>query len=174
MSNHKPLFIDIDCCVSRLARGGRHKSETKKTFTVWHKVSADSQCIEYYHNELNNKLRQLRYRDVYDCQNPFCMDQDHCDQIDKWCDDLIEMCLSSEHVFPQAKRSTKTIAGWTDSVKPYKDECNFWYHMWKVSGKPGCPVTRARRVMSLPCRSRSSRASGSTPRCAAVISWCRG
>ena len=28
------------------------------------------------------------------------------------------------------------IPGWSEHVKPYSDECNFWYKTWVSAGKP--------------------------------------
>jgi hypothetical protein len=78
----------------------------------------------------------MPYRDVYVCQNIQCCDQGHYDQIDSWCEELIDICLTSDHVFPQAKSSIKSKPGWSEHVKPYKDECNFWYQIWKSFGRP--------------------------------------
>ena len=67
-SDHKPVLIDIDCCVSHIATI-ETQCKTKKKFTAWHKVSENDPCVRLYHNELDKKLSRMTYRDVYVCKN---------------------------------------------------------------------------------------------------------
>ena len=36
----------------------------------------------------------------------------------------------------KSKQFINIKPGWKEYVKPYKDECNFWYQVWKSAGKP--------------------------------------
>ena len=135
-SNHKPVIIDLDVEISQTVTNIRPQGSSRNTSVAWHKVAANDNFVKQYQHELDNKLLHLPYRQVSTCQDQLCSDESHREQIDLWCEDLIEICLSSEHVLPQTKHFTRTKAGWNHYVRPYKDECNFWYISWKTAGKP--------------------------------------
>ena len=44
-------------------------------------------------------------------------------------------CLPKSSCGGTANKQPK-LPGWSEHVKPYSDECNFWYRVWLSAGKP--------------------------------------
>ena len=76
-----------------------------------------------------------RYNVMY-CNNVMCTRDDHREQIDAWCHNLIQSCLKADDVFPRINASKSCRSGWTSEVKPYRDDCIFWYKLWMDAGCP--------------------------------------
>jgi hypothetical protein len=131
-SNHQPITMDLALRVAQL----EIKKHEKKDNIAWHKVHDDNYYIHMYHQLVDNQLLQLPQRSVHGCNNIKCTDLDHNNEIDLWCDDLINCCLSSDHVFPRTKNCKGVKPGWTKHVKPYREENLFWFNVWCEVGKP--------------------------------------
>ena len=63
----------------------------------------------------------------------------HRNEIDQWCDDLVNICLEAGQCLPSkksAKTKAKCIPGWNELVKPQRQDSLFWFNLWKQAGKP--------------------------------------
>ena len=78
----------------------------------------------------------MSHREVLHCQDLKCENTVHLQQIDSWCKDLVNVCLTSDVVLPHKNRGKKIVPGWKTTVKPYRDNNRFWYNTWKRIGKP--------------------------------------
>jgi hypothetical protein len=111
-----------------------------------HVVSANIEKIDWprsepfvvaYQAELNQRLQGIPGRSVNECANLACEDAEHRTQIDEWCAEIINCCLSADHVFPRSRAGgRRNLSGWNVEVKPFKDECQFWYRTWCSIGRP--------------------------------------
>ena len=101
----------------------------------WHKAAP---YVIAYKGEIDQRLTGLLPRPVAQCDDPHCGDSTHLREIDEWCADLINVALDSDHVFPRKAlaRGRRNLCGWNEHVRPYKDECKFWFHAWKAHGQP--------------------------------------
>ena len=75
-------------------------------------------------------------RDVYACHDVKCNKNEHLQEIDSWCIDLVDYCLQADSVLPSKQGGKKTIPGWNTHIKPFKDNNKFWYDIWKSCGRP--------------------------------------
>ena len=90
-----------------------------------------------YHVRQEQFLKEMECLDVMHCCNAMCNNDEHRHQIDVWCNNLVKCCLLAEDVLPNIKiRGKPCRPGWSSEVKPYRDDCIFWYNLWKDAGCP--------------------------------------
>jgi hypothetical protein len=46
----------------------------------------------------------------------------------------VDVALDADRVFPRKVVRRKKLCGWNEFVRPYKEECTFWYDMWRGPG----------------------------------------
>ena len=94
-------------------------------------------------NELN-KIRGERLLKIHipncitECRNVYCRNKGHVEAID------LHMCTflgcindNVKYCLPQTSgRNKKSITGWNDEVKPFREEAMFWHSLWISAGKP--------------------------------------
>ena len=78
-----------------------------------------------YQAKQNTILADMNVYDVSTCSDVTCKCQDHRDQLDRWCRDLIKCCLSSDVKLPRVKARKNKRPRWNTDVKPYKEDCEF-------------------------------------------------
>ena len=86
---------------------------------------------------------------VTTCTDVHCSNQAHCDEIDKFARDILS-CIESAafETLPivkqgQSKKEKNIHAGWSEEVKPFRDNAYFWSQIWKSAGKPqNCELHR--------------------------------
>ena len=137
-SNHRPVFLQLKMSVSSIQLKDNCKYNPSHRSIEWHMVRDNKQLIHSYQSEINTKLNNLPLPDVFYCQDVLCGDHSHRQQINQWCDDLIDVCLQSDFVFPRKHNNKHKKPGWNDNVKPFKDESVFWFNVWSEAGRPGC------------------------------------
>ena len=137
-SNHRPITLDlkINATRSETVNYVSNNEKTVRNSIAWHKVSGDDQCVKMYQQNINSKLRSMTRPDVYLCQEINCKNKEHFQQLDRWCDDMVNLCLQSDSVLPQKGTMKKVMPGWTEHVKPYRENNTFWFNIWKSCGKP--------------------------------------
>lgn len=137
LSNHCPIVMDLN-----LHSVSVHEEPVKKISSkiAWHKVDVNDPVIRVYQECVNNHLSKLVPRSVYTCCDVACESKKHIQELNEWCDDLIDLCLASDYIFPRTRQRGKVIPGWQDEVKVYKDESLFWFNTWKYHNKPNFGV----------------------------------
>jgi hypothetical protein len=137
-SNHSPVFIIIKCHlpVSNVDCKHTDKHDGYNGKIAWHKVELDDNMKYMYQSELDRIIEGFPDRSVYNCFDPLCDCEEHCNEIDHLCEDLINCCLKADKVFPRCSNFKSCKPGWTENVAPYKKECSFWYSLWCQAGKP--------------------------------------
>jgi hypothetical protein len=103
---------------------------------AWHRVTAHD--ITLFQSELDRHLSQLPLLEGIVCGDINCEKIEHKQDIDYLCSHLTDLCLSCDKQFPRSsmKSKHKCMPGWKDQVKPFQEECTFWYRMWRDMGKP--------------------------------------
>ena len=106
---------------------------------------------------LDALLSDLVVKDeVSQCENVHCTNQNHLEATD----DLIIGILESidkaasenlHNVFQKSAERKCQIPGWTDAVKPFKDNAFFWHQIWQSAGRPiysqlHCTMKRTRSM----------------------------
>ncbi len=87
-------------------------------------LSALIECLDVPHDALN-------------CNDLMCDSEDHKHQLDKYCSDLIELCVrAGNECFPKFRDKKKNIPYWREEVEPKRQDALFWGHIWNECGRP--------------------------------------
>ena len=117
------------------------KIHSGKEIPSWQK--ADQTQKECFPTELGVKLSQILVPIcVTTCKDVHCRNQTHCDEIDNFARNILS-CIESAafETLPivkqgQSKKEKNIHAGWSEEVKPFRDNAYFWSQIWKSAGKP--------------------------------------
>ena len=134
MSGHRPLVMKLDCTLARIQET-ENCAKSKVPPVAWHRLSENE--ISIYKHNLDRLLHTLPKTDLMSCCGLQCSDEKHKQQIDTLCDSLVKVCLEANNCLPKvSNKKSKRMPGWNDIVKPYRDECQFWFQLWCNNGKP--------------------------------------
>ena len=131
-SYHLPVIVTLACDTERLQMD--EVPSNNHVPIAWYKVSNED--VELYHVKQNNFVANMRVYDAAACHDSTCNGQDHRNQLDLWCRDLIKCCLISDCKLPRIKARKSKRPRWNVDVKPYKDDCEFWHKLWSDAGYP--------------------------------------
>ena len=138
MSDHSPIYCKLD--ISKIEAEKSENSANHTPKPSWKKSTKEEK--ENFVAALNDLLSEIPVNeDVIRCNDVHCKDEDHI----RATDDLIVAVLESVDIAsgdslhqPSCKSNTSKppIPGWSESVKPYKDEAYFWHKVWQSAGRP--------------------------------------
>ena len=138
LSNHEPIFmsIKIDSTPSNLIEEPENSNSDRP---VWSKASSND--INNYRRELQSNLSNFVMSDGVRCSNPTCTDSNHLQDLDNFYDFVTNSIDSSvKNNIPKAgniKTSSKSVVpGWSEYVKPFRDDAKFWLAIWVSLGRP--------------------------------------
>ena len=133
-SGHRPVMIDV--WITPLTVLDKHKKVPRTNAIVWHKVTDDN--IEHYKHLLDNKLQNIAEYNVTLCKDLSCDQEDHKQQIDAWCNNIVNCCLEADRVFPRRKslHNKPCKPEYNDYVRHCREDCIWWYNAWREIGKP--------------------------------------
>ena len=97
-----------------------------------------------YRECLEVKLGEISVsHSVVTCMDVKCAKIDHCDMVDNLAIEVLEAVqTTAETCLPYPARSwegkvrTIPVPGWKETVKPFRDNANFWHQVWVSFGKP--------------------------------------
>ena len=139
LSDHSPVY----CCLRTDISCNGRKSERlpSQLKPRWHLASQDN-----FRFVLDSKLSLIDVPySVLHCRNVHCQRQDHRNDTDSFLISLLEALesaafeslptsLSAGEFHSKFKR--KPMPGWSESVKPFRDNAIFWNAIWKSAGRP--------------------------------------
>ena len=135
LSNHNivSMSIAIDDYVQMI---DIKYNQVNKPNCMWSKATIVH--IEQYQSVLIDKLSTINITDsILTCTDWHCECPEHRNEIDELCHLIIECCISASlESIPLSRPGGKDIPGWTDQVKPERDQSLFWHWMWMEAGKP--------------------------------------
>ncbi len=78
-------------------------------------------------------------QDLLSCRSPSCVS--HHEEIDRFCTQFLA-CLSNAATlcFPVKRKKQKTLPGWNDHVRHFRDSAILWNKIWVEAGCPGAGV----------------------------------
>ena len=134
-SNHSAIFAklrvgELDLELETLS------SEPKIS---WDKANEDAKLN--YKNVLSSKLSNISVQpECIECQDFHCKDhsefiEDHTIKVLEAIESAGKECLPSLGGSKKGGNFTP-IPGWSEYVKPYKDESKFWFSIWSSQGMP--------------------------------------
>ena len=90
--------------------------------------------------ELDHKLQLEKVPACIECRDVHCINDDHRVEIDTYVANVLGAVDSSIKSITKGKRSNiaraKVVPGWTDAVKPFREDAMFWSAVWNSAGKP--------------------------------------
>ena len=106
--------------------------------SCWSKANEDSKS--YFQEILSTKLEQISAKP----EQLLCMDihcKSHMECLESYTLDIIEAIEAAAKLALPQTGGSKTakkipIAGWTEYVKPFKIDSQFWFSTWLSAGKP--------------------------------------
>ena len=144
-SNHQPIYLSINVDISVHPNVNiSDKNRSYVSVPIWRKASQDN--LLTYRNDLKSKLDNYNFTQGVVCNDPMCNNANHHLDINKYCDYILNSIDSAvtNHIPFSGGRVNKNLKpGWSEFVKPYKDDARFWYSIWISCGKPvNCEVHR--------------------------------
>ena len=133
-SKHSAIYMSIPF---EHTRGGGQRSDYDRTD---HSDKVNWNLAPRYTNAYRNRMNQLlnsrreRHQNLVMCRDVKCTSSQHRTEIDSWCQELVDIALSADSVFPRKRPYRRVLCGWNEYVKPYRDECKFWYDLWSGPG----------------------------------------
>ena len=116
-------------------------AHTPQTRTCWAKANGEAK--ENFKTTLALKLNEIPEHSFVQCHNVHCQSHEHVDGIEEYTLNILEAmekagheCLPKSGGGGMVGKKLK-LPGWSEHVKPYADESNFWYKLWLSAGKPG-------------------------------------
>ena len=104
-------------------------------------------------NMLEEKVSQIKIpSSVSNCRDVKCRDLNHKQELDIFTLDLLETVQEvAEQNLPvpasgnSENNPKKTVPGWGEAVKPFKEQAYFWHQVWLSCGRP--QNTEVHRIM---------------------------
>ena len=143
LSNHSPIYMKFYCPI------GEIETELPDTFSsissskpVWNRASIDD--LDNFKLNLDQLVNNIDVPvEALSCTDVHCNNVQHRVDIDVYAACLMG-CISSAvennipHVASGGGDSTKKIAvpGWSDYVKPFREDSLFWHSVWISAGRP--------------------------------------
>ena len=131
-SVHNPIHLKLNIDMSK---------ETIKETVVnsnlsniaWHAITDEEK--NDYKCRLDDLLSKIPLPMFHNCNDVFCCDDTHRNEINNYCQSLITSCVTAAEIFPKCKKRKK-LPYWGSRVKGFKDDAIFWKNIWLECGKP--------------------------------------
>lgn len=137
-SNHEPAVLKFNC-VPVTVCDISYKNVVKPPAPVWSKASDGE--IYNYKRDLQHNLSHINSEDpCLHCRNLHCNDITHLERLDSYALDIMEaisQSVDNNIPFSMSRPDFRPpVPGWTQFVKPFKEDAAFWFSVWKSAGKP--------------------------------------
>ncbi len=153
---HRPVCLELS--VPAVPYESLNENQEMQSCTSWNRVT--DEMYEMYKETMFYHLQNVRVpTEATECRDPMCRNSSHRNEINNYCNQLIECCvLSGEACFPTAKCNKKQKPYWKEIVKPERDKCLLWGRIWKECDKPRVGVVadiyqKSKRDYHYKCRS---------------------
>lgn len=140
LSNHVPIILKIKCAlVHNLRSEDTNENITRSNKPMWDRATDDN--INTYNNHLETLLQNIVIPwEAINCADLHCVHDQHIIDIDEYSACVMDaVSVSVESNIPQtnynAERRTP-IPGWTEFIKPFRDDSIFWHSIWVSAGRP--------------------------------------
>ena len=138
-SDHSPIY----CTLSDL----NVKLDTSHQISKPYKPSWKTSSLEQkdlYRIKLEENLSSIAIpSSVLHCKDLKCKNDEHCESVDNLAIKVLETVQAtaeSSLSYPGSRAgcssTTRVVPGWSESVKPYRDNAYFWHQVWLSCGKP--------------------------------------
>ena len=138
-SDHSPVFCVLSALNLKLDTSHEIRGSSKPS---WKTSSLEQKALYKYSLEKNLNSITVPHCLLH-CKDLKCKNAAHCDLVDKLAIEVLETVqLTAESTLTcpgggAGRRPTcRTIPGWSDSVRPYRETAYFWHQVWISCGKP--------------------------------------
>ena len=136
-SNHDVIFLKIK--IKKLESPKDEMPVQPEPKPAWHKATQEN--INNMKTEFRGLLNDIHVpHDSMCCRDLHCKNKEHLAALDEYglqvLSALEEATTSSIPPTSTAKQKAAVKPGWTEQVKPIKDDMCFWHAVWLSAGKP--------------------------------------
>ena len=142
-SDHAPIYCSIDMeAITVETATPDHSQPTAKP--SW-KLATSEQKKNFPTIMQRNLIDVSIPEEIQNCRNTKCNNPGHCDMADEFMMkimDCVEKSAAEALPVPEPKRNSpskskpKPVPGWSEMVKPFRDNAYFWHQVWVSAGKP--------------------------------------
>jgi len=136
LSNHSVIYMILKLN-SDLSQPGSHNGDTFIPKTAWYKANAHD--INVFKDNIENKLCDISLcYDTLHCGELMCESDNHRTHLDDYFESMMTVLLDSSAHIPQTcpPKDTSRVPGWSELIKPYRDDAIFWKWMHDQAGHP--------------------------------------
>lgn len=141
LSNHSPIYLILHKTTSMIT-SPHNVNSIRKRKPIWKKANSDEK--NSFLCELDDKLSNLQIpTNLTSCYDLNCNCLNHRQMIDDFTfdvlytlDNVAEKCLVKPIPTHNNVSNRPNIPGWSDMVKPFRDDAIFWNSIWKSANKP--------------------------------------
>ena len=135
-SDHCPIYCTLNLSVNESVKT-QDKSFIPKP--SWKRATLEDKTT--FKSQLCSELSTLTIpQSITNCFDVKCKNKKHREDLDNFTLLVLETVQNvSEQCLPIPQLSSKKHSkqpGWSNEVKPYKDNAYFWHQIWKSAGKP--------------------------------------
>ena len=135
-SNHSPIYLKLRVGELDLEL----ESPNPESRISWDKATEDARLN--YQDQLASKLDLIECSaSCMNCTSFNCIS--HTEDLEEYTMQVLEAietagkeCLPSTGSSKLHRGRKSPVPGWSQHVKPYKDECMFWHSIWHSAGRP--------------------------------------
>ena len=135
LSGHQPIYMTLNLDNTPKPETLTNSSSSSPK-PAWFKASENN--ISSYVTDLHEKINSIHPpEDLLLCRDTHCSDASHIDQCDQYCLDILDAisdCVK-DNIPVTGKSGKKVIAGWTEEVKHFQKEAQFYHALWLSSGR---------------------------------------
>ena len=137
MSNHSIIFLKIN--IKKLEIPKDEMTVHPEPKPAWHKATQEN--ISNLKTEFSELLNDIRVpHDAMCCRDLHCKKKEHLAALDEYGLHILSALeeVTSANLPPTstAKQKDSVKPGWTEHVKPIRDDMRFWHAVWLSAGKP--------------------------------------
>lgn len=138
LSNHVPIILTFKCDLTHF-QNISHEKVIKPPKPMWKRATNEN--LLNYQSDLRQYLADIDVPEgCLQCSHVNCRSSTHREQIDVYAYDIMEaisLAVGNNIPFSNSRPDIRpTIPGWTQYVKPFRDDAIFWHSVWMSAGKP--------------------------------------
>ena len=136
-SNHSPIYLKFSYNQNVDLSAILDENSDLPPKPAWNRATAVN--IESYNRELRGRLSQIPYPEqALNCSDLHCSNPTHLAALDLYGLQLMECITESvNNNIPRTQSNNrKVLPGWSEHIKPLKDESIYWHTCWKNAGRP--------------------------------------
>ena len=142
LSNHVPIYMKFNCILNGTVDSNQPDiSNLNSSRPIWNRATEIE--LENYKLDLENLVSTLHVPvEAINCTDVHCGNEQHRIDVDIYAANLMEcISIAVEENIPHSKVSASgdkfvPVPGWTDYVKPFREDSLFWHSVWVSAGRP--------------------------------------